>query len=274
MSLVSIAEVFGHPTGDFSPAATKARKKKWCPFREGPCNKGSLSDPLGICSFGDEKRAGAVCPNRFLEGDRVFADAGKVAFGRGVELLIAPEIRILELPGRRVRKIGKVDFILGRLGRSGNVVDFAALEVQAVYFSGKSIKDSFHRYMKSGKVPSGSERRLDYRSSAQKRLMPQLNLKVPVFRRWGKRFFVAVDELFFESLPIPRTVDTIDNSEVTWLVYPLAKGGRGYTLGEPKVHFTLWEDVLAALREGKEPTPAEIMGELTQKRSEFRTIGT
>lgn len=274
MSLASIAEVFGHPTGDFSSAARKARDRKWCPFRGGPCNKGSLSDPLGICSFGDEKRAGAVCPNRFLEGDRVFTDAGQVVFGRGAEVVVAPEIRILEIPGQRVRKIGKVDFILGRLDRSGMVADFAALEVQAVYFSGKSIKDSFHKYLKTGKVPSGSERRLDYRSSAQKRLMPQLNLKVPVFRRWGKKFFVAVDELFFASLPIARTVETLDNSEVTWLVYPLAKGRREYTLGEPKVHYTLWEDVMAALREGKEPTPAEIMAELTQKRNEFRTIAT
>jgi hypothetical protein len=189
-------------------------------------------------------------------------------------MVIAPEVRILELPGTKRRKIGKVDFILGRTNRRGEVVDFAALEVQAVYFSGGSIRAAFSQYLRTEKVPAGSERRLDYRSSAQKRLMPQLSLKVPVFRRWGKRFFVAVDRMFFESLPIPKTVDTVENSEVTWLVYPLQMLGQRYTLGEPAVYFTLWEDVLAALREGKEPTPAQIMHELTGKREQYAIATT
>jgi hypothetical protein len=274
MPVCSIAEVFGHPTGDLSAAAKEARRKKLCPFRDEKCNKGSLKDPLGICTFGDGVRAGAVCPNRFLEGDRVFADAARVVFGDGARVVVAPEIRILEIPGSRRRKIGKVDFILGKLDRQGQVDDFAALEVQAVYFSGKSIKPAFHAYLKTGKVPRGSERRLDYRSSAQKRLVPQLSLKVPVFRRWGKKFFVAVDGMFFESLPIAKTVETIENSEVTWLVYPLESSGGQYTLGRPLVRFTLWEDVLAALREGKEPTPAEIMRELTEKRAQFKIVAT
>lgn len=274
MSLMSIAEVFGHPVGDISAAAKKDRAGKLCPFRGAACNKGSLADPLGICTFGDAARAGAVCPNRFLEGDRIFSDAGRVVFGARAKVLVAPEIRILEIPGARSRKIGKVDFILGKADGNGRVVDFAALEVQAVYFSGKSIKPAFHSFLKTGKVPSGAERRLDYRSSAQKRLMPQLNLKVPVFRRWGKKFFVAVDSMFFESLPLSKTVERIENSEVTWLVYPLAFSGKKYELGEPTVRFTLWEDVVAALREGREPTPAEIMAELTAKREQYRLVGT
>ncbi len=152
--------------------------------------------------------------------------------------------------------------------------DFAALEVQAVYFSGRSIKAAFHEFLRTGSVPPGTERRLDYRSSAQKRLMPQLSLKVPVFRRWGKKFFVAVDEMFFESLPISGTVPSIENSEVTWLVYPLGKHGLRYLIGSPEIHLTRWEDVLNALREGHEPTPSEIMQELSEKRSHYRVLKT
>lgn len=202
MTLLSIAEVFGYSTTDLSREAVQARRKKWCPFRQNRCNKGSRDDPLGVCSFGDGAIAGAVCPNRFLEGDKVFMDAGRVVFGSSANVVVAPEIRILEIPGTRRRRIGKVDFVLGRLDASGIVTDFAALEVQAVYFSGPAIRGSLDAYLETGEVPPGSGRRLDHRLSAQKRLMPQLSLKVPVFRRWGKKFFVAADRLFFSSLPI------------------------------------------------------------------------
>ncbi len=274
MALVSITEVFGHPTGDLSAKSVSDRNQKWCPFREMQCNKGRLEDPLGICTFGDEVRASAVCPSRFLEDGRIFQDAGRLAFGRGMQVLVAPEIRILQIPGGRVRKIGKVDYIIGQVDARGVVTDFAAVEVQSVYFSGRSIRPAFSSFLSTGQVPQGSDRRLDYRSSAQKRLMPQLSLKVPVFRRWGKRFFVAVDHLFFENLPPLRTVESVDNSEVTWLVYPLEAAGGRYRLGEPTVRFTLWEDVISALREGREPTPAEVISELNAKKDAYRTIRT
>ena len=104
--------------------------------------------------------------------------------------------------------------------------------------------------------------------------MPQLSLKVPVFRRWGKKFFVAADRLFFSSLPIMKEVDRIENSEISWLVYPLAWEGSRYSLGRPEVHFTLWEDVISAVREGQEPTPAEIMQTLSAHSTEYKLVVT
>lgn len=272
MALLNIAEIFGFDVTNGSSAARRSRGQKWCRFRNARCNKGNLQNPLGICSFGDGNQAGIVCPSRFLESDRMFKDAALAAFGRGARIIVAPEIRILRIQGQHSRKIGKVDYIIGRLDKHDEVCDFAALEVQAVYFSGRSIQPAFHNFLKTGQLMTNSQRRLDYRSSAQKRLMPQLNLKVPVFRRWGKKFFVAVDNLFYTQLPAMRTVPNMDNSEVTWLVYPFSKQKGGYEMATPAIHYTLWEDVLNALREGQAPTPGEIMAEISARRAEYRML--
>jgi len=272
MALQSVAEIFGHSVTDHSDQARQRRDQKLCPFRSDRCNKGNLKHPLGICSFTDGHHAGVVCPNRFVEKGRIFTDVGRAAFGAGASILVAPEIRILRVGNGR--RIGKVDYIVAKLGENQQVVDFAALEVQAVYFSGASIRPAFDQFIATGQLPGDSRRRLDYRSSAQKRLMPQLNLKVPVFRRWGKRFFVAVDSLFFSNLPAFKTVSSIQNSEITWLVYPFAKTPSGFRMQPPQLVFTLWEDVLTALREGQEPTPTEIMAEITARRDDLKRFVT
>ncbi len=233
-----------------------------------------MKAPLGICSFTDGNEAGVVCPLRFLEDGRVFTDVGRAAFGVGAEILVAPEMRILRVPNSPARRIGKVDYIVAKRGKENSIVDFVALEVQAVYFSGASVRPSFNEFLATGQLAGDSKRRLDYRSSAQKRLMPQLNLKVPVFRRWGKRFFVAVDTLFFANLPSFKTVSSIENSEITWLVYSFRRTASGFRIQPPKLVFTLWEDVLTALREGEEPTPAEIMAEISARQTNLKKFVT
>lgn len=98
--------------------------------------------------------------------------------------------------------------------------------------------------------------------------MPQLSLKIPLFRRWGKKVFVGVDSRFFEALPSMRTVDNIANSEVTWLVYPFERTRGRYTMGDAKVVYTAWDDVLTALREGVAPDPREVLDEIARKQRE------
>jgi len=196
-----------------------------------------------------------------------------LAFGENRDFIAVPEVRLLDVPGPRTKKIGKVDFLLVRL-EDRQAVDFAALEIQAVYISGDSIRPAFNHYLAEGDLPENALRRPDFRSSAQKRLIPQLGLKIPIFRRWGKRFFVAVDSTFFEMLPEMRT-QTAGNAEVTWLVYPFARrSAGGYRMEDPAVHYTLWDDVLDALREGTPPEQDVLLRELTKqlpKRRVFRT---
>ena len=101
--------------------------------------------------------------------------------------------------------------------------------------------------------------------------MPQLDLKVPVFRRWGKKFFVATDSIFFNQLPEFRRVDSIANSEVTWLVYPFELDPRRnvFMMGEPQIVYSEWTDVKAALREGIAPEPEEILENISSRKDAF-----
>lgn len=58
--------------------------------------------------------------------------------------------------------------------------------------------------------------------------MPQLQVKVPTLRRWGKKLAVAVDRAFFDALGGPRDdpVQDIDEGEVLWLVPIIDADGR------------------------------------------------
>jgi hypothetical protein len=227
MSLLQIGEVFGHDTA--IPIEEAIRRRAYCPFLERSCTKQSKIKPLGICSYTDGFAATVVCPARFREKNKILIDAGRAAFGPDQRLIAIPEVRLLQLP-ESLRKIGKIDYIIALLDQEDRPVDFAAVEVQAVYVSGKSTREPFEHYLRTGGNHSNARRRPDFRSSAQKRLMPQLSLKVPVFRRWGKKFFVVVDSSFFAALPKLPTVAE-GNAEITWLVYPFDRGEGGFEMG-------------------------------------------
>lgn len=265
---MNISEIFGHGVGDQSDAAWVDRTGKRCRFRGSPCTKSSITDPIGICSVSDGQYAASLCPVRFLEGGRIFRDAARLAFGEAAMFSVFPEIRILQVPDPKkpgiMKKIGKVDFVLGKID-GGAVTDFCAVEVQAAYFSGTETRSALRHFMEHRHFGTlDIFRRPDFRSSAQKRLIPQLQLKVPVFRRWGKKFFVVVDTQFFRSLPEFRPT-TPANSELTWLVYPLSRQGETYRMDDVRPTYTEWADVETSLREGRAPDPNEILAELQLK---------
>ena len=85
---MKISEIFGFGVDNHSTKAWEGRENKRCPFRDhSPCTKVSKVNPLGICSFSDGDHAAAVCPVRLLEGGRIFRDAGRLAFGEGVQIV-------------------------------------------------------------------------------------------------------------------------------------------------------------------------------------------
>lgn len=271
-----IAEVFGRDVLDVSTEAKENRRQKLCPFKGGKCNKSSNEDPLGICTLEYKGQATAICPVRFLEADKIFKAAAEIAFGKGSTFAIFPEIKLLHVEDQktgRTKKIGKVDFLLGKVSGT-EIVDFAALEIQATYFSGKSIRPALKYYLAHDSIDKSiSDRRPDFRSSAQKRLMPQLQLKVPVFRRWGKKFFVVVDTAFFAALPKFKTT-TLSNSEIIWMCFPIERIGNAFSLNKPTVVASHWDDVSTALREGQAPESDEIVSELSKRLPNARLLQT
>jgi len=114
--------------------------------------------------------------------------------------------------------IGRIDNVLVHPTR--NPIDWCALELQAVYFSGKSMRNEFNMLaateLQTLAYPA-AHRRPDWRSSGPKRLLPQLQTKVPTIRTWGKKVAVVIDEAFFGSLVALDREKHLSNAEIAWL---------------------------------------------------------
>jgi hypothetical protein len=66
--------------------------------------------------------------------------------------------------------------------------------------------------------------------------MPQLQIKVPTLRRWGKKMVVVVDAAFYRSLGRMETVRDLSNCDIAWFVARYEEDGDAVRLvvGEPK----------------------------------------
>jgi hypothetical protein len=124
------------------------------------------------------------------------------------------------------------------------------VEIQAVYFSGDSMNRDFQGILsREGQglpFPAG-KRRPDYRSSGPKRLMPQLQIKVPTLRRWGKKMAVVVDEDFFKAMGRMKTEDEMSNCDVAWFA---VRYDEALSLGAGGVYLTTLEESVDSLAAG------------------------
>src|SRR5204863_1798236 len=117
---------------------------------------------------------------------------------------------------------GRIDNVLVHTTR--DPMHWCALEIQAVYFSGAAMGREFklvQTFTGEGLPFPAANRRPDYRSSGPKRLMPQLQTKVPSLRRWGKKMAVVVDEAFFRALGPMDHVPDISNCDIAWFIAKL-----------------------------------------------------
>ena len=134
---------------------------------------------------------------------------------------------------------------------AGQITDFGALEVQAVYISG-NVRRPFEAYIRDSQdflvnPPQSREApRADYLSSSRKRLAPQLIYKGGILHEWGKRSAVALHQAFFETLP-PLPEVPPEQAEVAWFLYDLAIDGEQYALKRTRTVYTAFADALAAI---------------------------
>lgn len=137
---------------------------------------------------------------------------------------------------------------------SVNLDDWCGLEIQSVYFSGDRMSLEYDPFTEvpppEAPFPKG-RRRPDFRSSSAKRLLPQLQTKIPSLRRWGKKMAVVVDEAFFYEMAEMEAVDHISNCDIVWVVVGYEKEGDALHLRQKKVHFTTLEDAVLGLTAGK-----------------------
>jgi hypothetical protein len=148
--------------------------------------------------------------------------------------------------------VGKIDQVL--VNAEGGSCLWCALEIQAVYFSGGKMEHDFEvmRQWQGPGVPfPKAQRHPDFRSSGPKRLMPQLQIKVPTISRWGKKMAVVIDRAFWNSLGEMREVRDLSNCEIVWFVVSFAPAIDGrFSLRRDATHFTTLDNAVEGLTGG------------------------
>lgn len=145
MSNNPLAEVFGFPSNSFSEQATRYRRNKLCPHNNKVpnCTKDKANDPLGVCSIYHKQSSVITCPVRFRQDWLIAENAATFFFGENSSWTSLTEVRLKDANGQSA---GNIDVVLVSYDDRGKVLDFGAVEVQAVYISG-NVRKPFETYM-------------------------------------------------------------------------------------------------------------------------------
>lgn len=274
-----------------------------CPFlvQAGSLSNGKTkcSKKGGVCSlrsFNEDPAApdaaifGAItttCPNRFLENQTILKGIGKLILGTE-NPQIAKEVAFLKREGpaepqpsedsaedgesdRAIvdterEDVGRIDLVFVHPDKAP--LDWCAVEMQAVYFSGGAMSYDFKviREYKGNGIPFPAKaRRPDFRSSGPKRLMPQLQIKVPTLRRWGKKMAVVIDKPFLEAMGQMRAVSDISNADIAWVVVSFEEDNSKATLKIDQVIYTTLESAVEGLTAGHPTTLTDFETRLSDK---------
>lgn len=140
-----LAEVFGYLVADQTETAKRYRSLRLCPFNNKipNCTKDKAKNPLGVCSIYHAQRPVITCPIRFCQ-DWIVADHAAAFFSEAeTRWPSLTEVRLNEATGKSA---GNIDVVLVACDDRGRIIDFGALEIQAVYISG-NVRDPFTYYM-------------------------------------------------------------------------------------------------------------------------------
>lgn len=235
--------------------ALASRGKVTCNKNGGVCSlRAFIADDLAF-RFGPIT---ATCPNRFLDGGTVFSTIARTLLGDD-DAVIVKEVPFLIRPAEpdaetgNNEDVGRIDMVMIRPGLSP--LEWCAVEMQAVYFSGGAMsKDiaNIRAYTGNGIPGPGAGRRPDFRSCGPKRLMPQLQTKVPTLRRWGKKMAVVVDRPFFDSFGPMDHVPHVSNADIVWFIVRFDENEEAGTaaLAVDEIRYTTLERAVEGLTAG------------------------
>jgi len=282
-----IGEIFGRsaesmPAGERNRLLGSRRGSMPCPFRKG---EGMCIKSGGVCSLrmyshqdGEARRIKGIeghlritCPYRFHQDDSIFSWVGETLLGNSSPLQ-ASEVGFLR--SESGSDVGRIDMVLVS-EQQDRQINWCALEVQSVYFSGTQMGTDFRairEYTGTGFPFPAGRRRPDYRSSGPKRLMPQLQIKVPTLRRWGKKMAVVVDRPFFDSIGKMSHIEHISNGDIVWFIVKLEEDTSTglHHIVRDRIHVTTLEHATEGLTGGqpvsKEEFENRIRGKINQPR--------
>lgn len=272
------------------PALGPKSGKLHCNKKGGVCSLRNFHEPLKPADDITFGPITATCPNRFLEDGTIAKHIGQYVLGTE-EPLFAKEIAFLMRPrtgevgaaeadaaaeeeeaeeaeeeagtqaaavesGRE--DVGRIDLVFVH---PDNREKWCAVEMQAVYFSGgemgKDMAVIRAQSLTDNSPPMpGVARHPDFRSSGPKRLMPQLQIKVPTLRRWGKKMVVVIDKPFLESMSDMEHQSHISNCDIVWVVVRFDEepgSGKAKLVIHKTINTTL-DDAVKALTSGSPTT--------------------
>jgi hypothetical protein len=253
-----IIEFFGYAPLD--PAARPYLTARKCPFVGGDCTKPNH----GACAVRQLSAPEPVicCPNRLYAGSfRILKDIAEATFGAGVELIRPSDAAIRrltgEFTGNEVAVFGRywgqelplprppgtnnsetrkyyVDWMLAKLGASGELAEITAVEVQTIDTTG-NYSDQAQTFFASqsftdqqGRNPGYSEAGMNW-ENVNKRILPQLIYKGHVLRLETKctkgLFFVCPKQVY------ERIRDRLGGNMHTYQPHTGAITFRSYELG-------------------------------------------
>lgn len=261
MSKQPLAEVFGFPISNFSDDAKRHRQLRLCPYNNKvpSCTKDKANDPLGVCTIFDHSEFAITCPIRFRQNWIIAENAANFFFPPKSKWTSLTEVRLNDKNGKSA---GNIDLVLVSYDGNGHILDFGALEVQAVYISG-NVRKPFDYYMDNPDDRSDFDwskyplyPNPDYLSSSRKRLVPQLIYKGGIFSAWKKKTAVAIHHSFFSTLPALPEVSP-EESTLAWLIYDLKYNDKQNRLDLvfERTIYTLFQP---ALEKVTNPEPGEI----------------
>ena len=245
---------------EFAKSSSLSKPDQPCPSRSSReasilCNKRG-----GVCtvclyqkrdrySVPYDRRLVTLCPQRFWEGNLVFKEIASRLLGKPESILVK---EVGFLLGEGNDDVGRIDSVL--VIPDSVPLRWCAVEIQAVYFSGRKMElefESLGKIKRSCKLPFPiAQRRPDFRSSGPKRLMPQLQIKVPTLRRWGKKLAVVVDASFFNSMgKMERSMD-VSNADILWFIMDYRIENKSARLFLSDVFCTTLEMAITGLTAG------------------------
>lgn len=227
-----LGEVFGFPINNETERTFRYRENKLCPYNNivSNCTKNSIEFPLGVCSLNHKGKQVIICPIRFREDWIIISDAAKFVFGEKATWTHVGEVRLKDKYGKSA---GNIDYVLVSYDDKGRVMNFASLEVQAVYISG-NLTGPFTAYLENP-IPDFSWTQAfkypkpDYLSSSRKRLIPQIIAKGSILKQWNKKQVVALQTSFYNTLPALPEFDKAE-SDFAFFLYDLVPEEKTKTL--------------------------------------------
>ncbi len=192
-------EIFGYDYCSKDCAFQLAVKQQYCKYLKGTCAKPRKSEPnikVGICSLGatvnkDKKlRPVIICPHRF-KTDLMFETIRQKYLSAWSNVKWIQEVNI--------GVGGNVDYVAVELDKTGKIIDFLCVEIQAAGTTGSPypfVKD----FITHGKFMRKSTYGINWANEFAKTMMQQAYKKGRIVDSWGRKIVFVVQDMAMEYL--------------------------------------------------------------------------